>query len=349
MEPLVSILIPAYNAMEWMEEAIESALAQTWVRKEIIIVDDGSTDETLAVAMRYASRGIEVISQANQGAAGARNTALSVCQGDYIQWLDADDILAPDKIEKQMRAALSRGSRRTLLSGSWGAFHYRVKNAVFTPTALWCDLSAVEWLTRKMEYNLHMQPDSWLVSRELTDLAGPWDTKLWRDNDGEYFARLMLEVDQILFVADARSYYRLAGFSSVTYIGSSSKKLESLYRSLRLHVEYLLSKEDSPRTRAASLVYLQNWLPFFYPFRIDLAKQLGELAVNLGGNLSEPQLSWKYDWIRRLFGWRLAREAQLVLPKLKWASVIALDKALHSLEQRETRTGRQREKGGLAR
>jgi glycosyltransferase involved in cell wall biosynthesis len=334
--PLVSILIPAYNAAEWLDECIESALAQTWDRKEIIVVDDGSTDRTLAIANRYVSKGVQVISQANQGAAGARNTALSVYQGDYIQWLDADDLLAPDKIEKQLRRALSDGSRRTLLSGPWGTFHYRVDKAMFRPTALWCDLTPVEWLTRKMEQNLHMQPDSWLVSRELTTLAGPWDTSLWRDNDGEYFARLILEADNILFVANARSYYRLAGFSSVTYVGKSSKKLDSLYKSLTLHIRYLLAKEDTPRTRAACVVYLQNWLLSFYPYRADLVTRSKELANRLGGALSEPRLSWKYAWIRRLFGWSLAREAQLFLPKIKWAVLISADRALHLLERRSS-------------
>src|SRR5436190_23310673 len=99
MKSLVSILIPAYNAERWIADAIRSALAQTWSRKEIIIVDDGSRDRTLSLAREFASKTVSVVSQENQGASAARNKALSVCEGDYIQWLDADDLLAPDKIE----------------------------------------------------------------------------------------------------------------------------------------------------------------------------------------------------------------------------------------------------------
>src|SRR6266702_847709 len=103
MKPLVSILIPAYNAQEWISDTIESALDQTWPKTEIIIVDDGSTDQTLAVAKGFNSRGVQVVTQPNQGASAARNTAYALCQGDYIQWLDADDLLEPSKIEKQVQ------------------------------------------------------------------------------------------------------------------------------------------------------------------------------------------------------------------------------------------------------
>ena len=102
MKQLVSILIPAFNAEAWIGDTIRSALAQTWQRKEIIIVDDGSTDETLAIARRFASKELVVVGQENQGAAAARNHAFSLSQGDYIQWLDADDLLSPDKLARSV-------------------------------------------------------------------------------------------------------------------------------------------------------------------------------------------------------------------------------------------------------
>jgi glycosyltransferase involved in cell wall biosynthesis len=108
MKPLVSILIPAYNAETWIADTIKSAIAQTWVDKEIIVVDDGSTDQTLAVARQFASKEVAVVTQQNQGASAARNHALSLSQGDYIQWMDADDLLSPDKVEKQMGAQIKR-------------------------------------------------------------------------------------------------------------------------------------------------------------------------------------------------------------------------------------------------
>src|ERR1700730_16025191 len=116
MKPLVSILIPAYNAEKWIADTIRSALAQTWPRKEIIIVDDGSADQTLRLAPQFASATVSVVTQENQGASAARNKAFDLCQGDYIQWLDADDLLPRDKIAKQMEAAGGCQNRRTLFS-----------------------------------------------------------------------------------------------------------------------------------------------------------------------------------------------------------------------------------------
>ena len=187
MNPLVSILIPAFNAQEWIADTLKSAIGQTWPRKEIIVVDDGSRDQTLAIARGLGSKEVSVVTQANQGAAATRNRAYSICQGDYIQWLDADDLLAPDKIARQMEAADRDAGRRMLLSSAWGYLMYRVHRADFVPTPLWCDLSPVEWLLRKLGQNLHMQTATWLVSRELTEAAGPWNTQLLGDDDGEYF------------------------------------------------------------------------------------------------------------------------------------------------------------------
>src|SRR6202000_980107 len=102
MKPLVSILIPAYNSAEWIADTIHSAIRQTWPNKEIIVVDDGSTDRTAEAAGRFASKNVIVVSTKNQGAAAARNHALQLSQGEYIQWLDADDLLSPDKIERQL-------------------------------------------------------------------------------------------------------------------------------------------------------------------------------------------------------------------------------------------------------
>jgi glycosyltransferase involved in cell wall biosynthesis len=275
---------------------------------------------------------VQVVAQRNQGAAVARNTAYSLCQGDYIQWLDADDLLEPHKIEAQMRRRADGVTKRTLLSGAWGYFSYRPRKARFTPTALWADRTPLEWMIYKMGDNLHMQTDNWLVSRELAEAAGPWDERLWRDNDGEYFSRVMLACDRVKFVPEARSYYRHAGFQSISYIGGSNKKLESLFLSMQLHIQYIRSLEDSARVRQACVHYLRTWLPEFYPFRLDIAEQVKELATQLGGRIPDPRLSWKYDWIVRFFGWRAGRQAQLTLPRIKASARYKWDEAMVKVE-----------------
>lgn len=332
MEPLVSILIPAFNAQEWIADTIKSALGQTWHKKEIIVVNDGSTDQTLSVARQFASRGVSVITQTNQGAAATRNNAFAISQGDYIQWLDADDLLAPDKIARQVEALNHCSSKRTLLSSAWAHFHYRFYRANFVPTALWCDLSPIEWLVRKMEQNLHMQTATWLVSRELTEATGPWNTRLLGDDDGEYFCRIIMASDGIRFVPDAKVFYRMSGFNRLSYIGRSDKKIEAQFLSMQLHIRYLLSLEDSQRVRKACVRYLQTWLIHFYPEKSDILKQAEKLASSLGGHLEVPRLSWKYAWIRDVFGWGLAKRTHLLLPELKASLIRSWDKALFHWE-----------------
>jgi glycosyltransferase involved in cell wall biosynthesis len=333
MTPLVSILIPAYNAEEWIADTIQSALGQTWPRKEIVIVDDGSTDETLSVARQFASKEVIVVTQANQGAASARNKAFSLCQGDYIQWLDADDLLAPGKINRQMEAWKVGLSSRALLSSEWAYFIWRPRSAKFIPSPLWDDLCPMEWLLRKMGQNLHMQPASWLVSRELTETAGPWDTRLTLDDDGEYFCRVILASEGTRFIWGARSYYRRSGFQSLSNVDGSNKKFDSQFLSMRLHIGYLRSLEDSELARASCVRYLQTWLPCFYPERMDLFKEAEQLVVALGGRPKVPRLSWKYAWIETLFSHRAAKQARLRYNEAKWSLLKAWDRALFRLDK----------------
>jgi glycosyltransferase involved in cell wall biosynthesis len=327
MKPLVSILIPAYNAEQWVADTIRSALAQTWPHKEIIVVDDGSTDGTLAVARQFVSNDVKVVTKPNSGAAATRNHALTLSQGSYIQWLDADDLLAPDKIAKQMEAA-EGGTTRTLLSSGWAYFAYRPSRARFVPTALWSNLSPVEWLLRKMGQNLHMQTATWLVSRELTTAAGPWDTRLLSDDDGEYFCRVLLASEGVRFVPDAKVFYRITASSRLSHVGASDRKKEALLLSMQLHVGYIRSLEDSERVRRASLAYMQRWLIHFFPERPDLVSQLQRLAEGIGGRLQQPRLRWKYAWMAPLFGWAPAKRAQLILPQLRTSASRTWDKLM---------------------
>src|SRR4051812_4429061 len=106
MSQLVSILIPAFNAQRYVAATLQSALGQTWPNTEVIVVDDGSRDRTLEICRTFQGARCKVISQPNQGAVAARNAAYQAAQGQFVQWLDADDLLDPLKIERHMRVAL---------------------------------------------------------------------------------------------------------------------------------------------------------------------------------------------------------------------------------------------------
>jgi glycosyltransferase involved in cell wall biosynthesis len=329
--PLVSILIPAYNAELWISDTIESAVAQTWARKEIVIIDDGSTDRTVEIARRFESGTLKVVSQQNQGAAAARNAALANCQGDYIQWLDADDLLAPDKVAAQMQIVERGADASELLSSAWAYFMYRTQSAVFTPTPLWQDLSPVEWMCRKWSHNLHMQTATWLASRKLLDAAGPWNTSLLGDDDGEYFSRVLMASRGVRFTADAKVFYRVVGTNRLSYIGQSSRKLEAQYNGMQMQIGYVRAIDDSPAVRAAVVKYLQTWLPHFHPERPDLVAQMHAFAKELGGELSPPRMDWKYAWVDAVFGRAAAKRVKQRYNMGRAYVLRSLDKALYSL------------------
>jgi GT2 family glycosyltransferase len=336
MKSLVSILIPAYNAENWIAETIRSAMAQTWPRTEIIVVDDGSRDGTAEAARRFAGKNVCVVTKENQGAAATRNHALKLSQGDYIQWLDADDLLAPDKIERQLAAVRDAGDTRKLLSCPWAYFHYRTHRARFVRNSLWADLPITDWLVRRMSENLHMQTATWLTSRELAETAGPWDTRLLSDDDGEYFCRVLRASTGTRFVPEAKVFYRVTSSNRLSHIGMSDRKKDAMLLSMKLHIQYLQSLEDSDRVRKACCIYLQTWFHAFYPERPDLVAELRSMAAELHGHLEEPRLGWKHALMKPIFGWEFTKRAQRVFSRIRSAPVVYLDKWMYQLEKRRS-------------
>jgi glycosyltransferase involved in cell wall biosynthesis len=316
-EFLVSILIPAFNAGKWIREAVKSALDQTWPKKEIIVVDDGSSDDTLTVARRLESKSVKVLNQENLGASAARNKALSIAEGDYIQWLDADDLLAPDKITCQLKCVKGDRNTRVLLSSRWGRFYSQPQKAKFCPNSLWKDSLPTEWILNTFNENAWMSIESWLVSRKLTEVAGPWNQKLSMDDDGEYFLRVVSASEKIIFSTEAKSYCRRGNIRSLSSDIISEKNQISEFQSVYLQIKYLRSLEDSERTRAACLKYLQTYLIYFYPDHNSILERAYALAEELGGRLSPPVLKWKYSIIQQIFGWKMVKRAQRLIPKIK--------------------------------
>jgi glycosyltransferase involved in cell wall biosynthesis len=101
--PKVSVVIPAYNAMTYLPETVESVLKQTFTNFEVLIINDGSSDHIMQWVTEISDSRVRLISQENQGLPGARNTGIAQAQGEYVAFLDADDWWEPTKLEKQVR------------------------------------------------------------------------------------------------------------------------------------------------------------------------------------------------------------------------------------------------------
>jgi len=332
MPDLVSVLIPAYNAEKWISDTIKSAITQTWLNKELIIVNDGSTDNTLSVAKRFESKSVKVITQDNCGASAARNKALSLAQGNYIQWLDADDLLAPDKISNQMQMAEAGHKSLQLFSSAYGVFHYRIGKAEFNPNNIWRDLVPIDWIINNFsDGTAWMVPAAWLISRKLTEKAGYWDERLSLNDDGEYISRVVLASEQVKFISTAQSYYRSTSFTQLSR-DNSEKAIQSLFLSLKLCIQHLRSFENSERTRRASVALLQMYLHFFYTGKPELLEKINALASELGGELIPPNLGWKANLLGKLVGPKVADKAIVRLRKMRFATVVKWDEMLSKRE-----------------
>jgi len=156
-QPLVSILVPCYNAERWVHQSVESALNQTYCNKEVIVVDDGSTDGSLAVLRRFGDA-IQLETGPNRGGNPTRNRLLALSKGEWIQYLDSDDYLFPDKVERQVDFALSRHNPdvvysplilRTESTGNEVATSFEDKNDFIANYLAWGSFSTISLLLRR--------------------------------------------------------------------------------------------------------------------------------------------------------------------------------------------------------
>jgi hypothetical protein len=120
----------------------------------------------------------------------------------------------------------------------------------------------------------------------------------------------------VKFVSDAKLYYRVGNYRGLNK-ARTARAETALFGSKVKSIRHLMSLEDSPRTRAASVRLLQDWLPDFYPHRADIVSQARQLAQELGGELQTPAVRGKYRPIEWLFGYPTAVAAMRVLPRLR--------------------------------
>lgn len=331
MAPLVSILIPAYNAEKWIKQTMESAIGQSYANKEIIVVNDGSSDGTLQIVKRFESSTIKIVDQKNVGGAAARNTALAHSQGEYLQWLDHDDLLGVNKIAEQMKHVQKIGDERRLFSGGFGTFYFCPNRARTATGPLWRDLSPLDYFYTKFEQSEWLHTTCWLVSRKLTGMAGPWLDLRSPDDDGEYFCRVVAASDGIIFVPTAKSYWRIGNNASFSYSRQNSvNALAAMLESTRLCIAHFRALEDSDRSRKACVTFLRNRLIYYYPEQREMLAQIYALADQLGGSLSVPPLLRHYEILRGLFGWKAARFAQDLVTSLKQGFLRSVDRIVHN-------------------
>jgi glycosyltransferase involved in cell wall biosynthesis len=253
-EPLVSIIIPVYNNQNHLAACINSALAQTWQNKEIILVDDGSTDNSFQIARQFETDSVKVISQANAGASAARNAGFRASNGEYIQFLDADDLLSAAKIEAQLNCL--NGSQNHLAICRTVHFNdgSEPEKGIMADEWFYKDHNdVVEFLIRLYAgedtlpgYGGMVALHSWLTPRGLIEKAGPWNENLTVDDDGEFFCRVVLASEAINYSNKGIAYYRKYNDRSSLSAQKTRKASESMVQAIDLKMEHLKKRSIDP-------------------------------------------------------------------------------------------------------
>ena len=325
MKPLVSILIPIYNAENYLQETINSALNQTWQNIEIILVDDGSMDNSLAIAQKFVSSKVKVISQSNQGASAARNRALKEAQGDFIQYLDADDLLNPIKIEQQILLLQNHPADILAVCPTVHFWDGQTPEQGIYESGLPFIVDSddpLDWLLVLLGANENkggmVHPAAWLVTRQVTKIAGDWNEDLSLDDDGEYFARVVLASKGIRRSELALTYYRKYKNGANLSAGKSEKHYFSALKSLNSKSQQILARHTSQRAKKALARCYMEIAFLTYPEYSHISKAATKQVKELGGTDHTPVFgTWVGETLKNLFGWKLARKANVYYYDIK--------------------------------
>jgi glycosyltransferase involved in cell wall biosynthesis len=317
--PLVSIIIPVYNSEKYLAECIESVIAQTWSNKEIIIVDDGSVDNSYEIATKYSIHSyIKIISQKNKGASAARNVGLNEANGDYIQFLDADDLLGRDKIEEQMKLLLKHPGKVAVCQT---VHFYSDQNpydclpSPYESSFLYDTDDAVEFLINlyggQNNHGSMITIHSWLVPKILISKIGQWNEDLSLDDDTEFFCRAVISSDGIVYANACYNYYRKHKSSNSLSSLKAKGALHAKFKAFLLIKQYLLNATDNIKAKKALAHSAIELAVSAYPADKKLAFEILKTIEELGGTNYVPVLGGRgIEMIKKTFGWKTARQLQ---------------------------------------
>ena len=303
--PLVSIIIPCFNAADWIEQAIESCYAQTYSPIEIIVVDDGSTDSSATILRRFNSK-IRLEVGPNSGANVARNRGFQLSSGRYIQFLDADDYLFRHKVEAQVDFLERSGA--DVVYGDW---RHQVH------------LGKQHWYLDRIRVSHHQSdvllallrgwwvaPGALLYRREIVDRVGGWDESFAAAQDRDFFTSIALSGADIRYQADCGFVYRHTRFGEGTL---STSNLERWLRNQCATLEKseaILKANDrlEPKHAAALACSYYAIGSRYYPLRHSEHVRLLEKVKNLSPKFKADDETIAFKAVQCLFGFNAANQ-----------------------------------------
>ena len=299
--PLVSVCIPAYNCENYIVDTIKCLLGQTYTNLEIVVVNDGSTDETLIKLKTIAQSRLKLIDTVNGGAAKARNLAYHHSKGEYIIFFDADDLVDNNYIESQLNVLKS--DSQSIVVAQWGRFYKEDKSdfeLIKNPNH---SMTLDTWVEEFWYHvNPMTNPGRFLIPRNIIESAGLWNENLSLNDDLEFFTRVFSNSKLIIFNDYSTFYYR-SGINGLS--GKKGTKANtSLFKSVKLSTEIVLNKYKNAATQKACANMWQSLIYILYNNDNNLVnlaeKEISSLVKSdlkypSGGftNLSIKLLGWK--------------------------------------------------------
>jgi glycosyltransferase involved in cell wall biosynthesis len=321
-EPLVSIVIPAYNAERFINETLDSVMNQTWHNIEAFVVDDGSKDRTIELAKVFESDRIHILEQNNSGACVARNKGLNLCNGKYVQFLDADDVLSYDKIESQV-SVLEANEGYLAISPSvhfMDGEDYKKISTREEKAWIFDNDDPVDFLVRLYGgygERWMVQTSAWLIPMSIARKIGPWDERLLLDQDGDYFARAVLASNGIRTTGGINYYRRFISGGNISSKYNKRENLESALLALDNKASQLLKYTNSIQYRQAISTLYQEIAVNAYPMFPEIVDRCESKIKDSGLKPALPVMGGQLiETTKQLFGWKAAKKLRLFVHTL---------------------------------
>lgn len=194
-KPLVSVIVPTFNCAKYVGAAIESVLGQNYEPLEVVVVDDGSTDDTMQVVTAFGPR-VRAFSQANSGPAAARNRAVREARGEYLAFLDGDDLWLPGQPAVLM-SYVERHPDTKVIFGEWAVWHPNddgsypeLQPPAPTPGPPEVDLDASGWIYTKLLFDSLIHIIASVIHRSVFDAVHGFDTSLRTGSDYDFWLKV---------------------------------------------------------------------------------------------------------------------------------------------------------------
>jgi glycosyltransferase involved in cell wall biosynthesis len=310
----VSVIIPVYNAGASLHRTIKSVLEQSYPHLEIILVDDGSKDDSYEIAKQYERSNVIVLQQQNAGAAVARNTGLTNAKGTYIQFLDAGDVLDKNKIAAQVQALKGEPGKVAVCNYRQFTTEEDLKNGIYPNQSsfIYSSNDPQDFLIDLWGGKGHLnfiQTNCWLVPKQLIEKAGNWRVYRCPDDDGEFFARVLLACDGVVYTPGVYNYYHITPSGANQLSKSKNKKyLQNSLLTIDLKHQYLIRKGRRPLINKAIAAQYLRFAVDSFPAEKILSAIAYKRYKNLNTPIEVPVLGGTFiELVKRVFGWKTAR------------------------------------------